>query len=77
LLKAWHKDDDNDFYFVNSHDKAAAVRDGSRKETLHRVLSGRLRNSKNMVLILGNVRLDNDYFVRIDWSRCPSPFQPK
>lgn len=30
LLKAWHKDDDNDFYFINSHDKAAAVRDGSK-----------------------------------------------
>ena len=62
MLKAWHKDDDNDFYFVNSHDKAAAVRDGSREETLHRVLSERLRNSKNMVLILGNVRLDSNYF---------------
>ena len=27
LLMAWHKDADNDFHFVNSDDKAAAVRD--------------------------------------------------
>jgi hypothetical protein len=62
LLKAWHKDDDNDFYFVNSHDKAAAVRDGSKKDTLRRVLSERLRNSKNMILILGKTtRFDTDW----------------
>src|SRR5258706_15113466 len=62
LLKAWHKDDDNDFYFVNSHDKAAAVRDGSKRETHRRGLSERLRNSKNMVLILGKTtRFDTDW----------------
>jgi hypothetical protein len=53
LLRAWHVRDDNDFQFVNSHDKTAAVRDSSRRETLRRRLVERLNNSKNMVLIIG------------------------
>jgi len=53
LLRAWHVREDNDFEFVNSHDKTAAVRDSSRKETLRRRLVERLNNSKNMILIIG------------------------
>ena len=59
---AWHKDTDNDFHFINSHDKAAAVPDTSKKATLRNVLAERLRNSKNMVLILGQTtRFDTDW----------------
>jgi hypothetical protein len=62
LLRAWHVQKDNDFSFVNSHEKAAAVRDGSKKETLKRTLSERLRNSKNMILILGETtKFDTDW----------------
>jgi len=62
LLRAWHKDDDCNFYFVNSHDKAAAVRDSSSKQRLRDVLAERLRNSKNMILILGETtRFDTDW----------------
>ena len=62
LLLAWHKDSDNNFHFVNSHDKAASVRDTSRRATLRNVLAERLRNSKNMVLILGQTtRFDTDW----------------
>ena len=34
LLKMWHEHDDVGFRFINSHDKVAAVRDTSKKETL-------------------------------------------
>ena len=62
LLRAWHADDDNEFYFVNSHDKGAAVRDSSSKQRLRDVLAERLRNSKNMVLILGqSTQFDTDW----------------
>ena len=52
LLKAWDVREDKDFEFVNSHEKAAAVRDSSKKETLRRSLVTRLNRSKNMILIL-------------------------
>lgn len=62
LLKAWHVREESDFYFVNSHDKTAAIRDTSSRETLRRALVERLRNSKNMILILGNTtRFDTDW----------------
>lgn len=62
LLKAWHEHDGIDFEFINSHDKAASVRDSSKKETLRRSLIQRLNNSKNMVLIVGpTTRLDTDW----------------
>ena len=62
LLKAWNEKESIDFRFVNSHEKASAVRDTSKKETLIRSLKTRLRNSKNMLLILGNTtRFDTDW----------------
>jgi len=62
LMKAWHENDDIDFQFINSHDKAAGVRDSSKKETLRRSLLVRLSNSKNMVLIIGaTTKTDTDW----------------
>lgn len=62
LLKAWHEHDNVDFEFINSHDKASAVRDSSTKETLRRSLVQRLNNSKNMVLIIGpTTKFDSDW----------------
>jgi hypothetical protein len=62
LLKAWHVRDECDFAFINSHDKTAAVRDVSLRNTLRQRLAERLRNSKNMVLILGaTTRFDTDW----------------
>jgi len=62
LLKAWTAKTDDDFSMVNSHDKASAVRDTSKRETLRASLLQRLRNSKNMLLIIGETtRLDNDW----------------
>jgi hypothetical protein len=62
LLKAWHVRPSSDFEFVNSHEKTAAVRDSSSRETLRRALISRLNNSKNMVLIIGETtREDTDW----------------
>ena len=55
LLKAW-KADGSSFPFIDSHNKNYNVRDGSDWEnTLKPRLRERLRNSKNIVLILSNI----------------------
>ncbi|MDD5680378.1 MAG: TIR domain-containing protein [Candidatus Omnitrophota bacterium] len=62
LLQAWDKNKAFDFSFVNSHEKASAVRDTSKKITLENTLKERLRNSKNMILVIGKTtRLDRDW----------------
>ena len=62
LMQAWKELDGTEFSFVNSHEKAAAVRDSSSKRRLRTVLAERLRNSRNMVLILGKTtRFDADW----------------
>ena len=62
LMKAWSAKTDDEFTMFNSHDKASAVRDTSKKATLQSSIQERLRNSKNMVLIIGNTtRLDTDW----------------
>ena len=62
LLKAWDEHNDHPFYFTNSHDKTESVRDSSKRETLRSALVTRLRNSKNMVLIIGQTtRFDTDW----------------
>jgi hypothetical protein len=62
LLQAWHVREASDFEFVNSHEKTAAVRDTSMRETLRSALAARLRNSKNMILIIGSTtKEDRDW----------------
>lgn len=63
IIKAWSEKSDDDFTINNSHDKTAAVRDTSSKETLKRSLKERLKNSKNMVLIIGETIKDDDDWV--------------
>jgi Thoeris protein ThsB, TIR-like domain len=61
-LKMWREHDGLDFNWTDSHEKVAAIRDSSSKLRLRTVLSGRLRNSKNMVLIVTqDTRLDTDW----------------
>lgn len=62
LLRAWSARPEDDFTMVNSHEKVAAVRDLSSKETLRRSLHARLANSKNLLLIIGETT-KND----MDW----------
>jgi hypothetical protein len=62
LMKAWTSKSDDEFTMTNSHDKASSVRDSSLRATLRRSLLERLRNSKNMVLIIGETTcLDRDW----------------
>jgi hypothetical protein len=62
LMRAWSAHPDDEFTIVNSHEKASAVRDSSSRTTLRNSLLTRLRNSKNMVLIIGETtRFDTDW----------------
>lgn len=62
LMKAWSAKTDDDFTIINSHDKASSVRDASKRTTLMASLRERLRNSKNLVLIIGETtRFDTDW----------------
>lgn len=62
LMLAWSAKSDDDFAMVNSHEKASAVRDSSKKATLKASIHERLRNSKNMVLIISKTtKLDTDW----------------
>lgn len=62
LMKAWSAKTDDDFTMINSHDKASAVRDTSKRATLRASLQERLRNSRNMILIIGETtRFDTDW----------------
>ncbi len=62
MMRAWTVNPDDDFTMINSHEKTSAVRDTSKKETLRARLLERLRNSKNMVLIIGETtKNDTDW----------------
>jgi MTH538 TIR-like domain (DUF1863) len=62
LMKAWSAKTDDDFSMINSHEKVASVSDTSKKATLRASLHERLKNSKNMVLIIGETtKLDTDW----------------
>ncbi|MGB7556753.1 MAG: TIR domain-containing protein [Candidatus Korobacteraceae bacterium] len=62
LMKARTAKTNDDFTMINSHDKACSVRDSSLRTTLRSSLLDRLRNSRNMVLVVGETtRLDTDW----------------
>lgn len=62
ILMAWKESNKLDFPWINSHEKTAAVRDTSKRETLANRLKERLSCSKNMLLILGPTTcLDTDW----------------
>lgn len=52
LLRSWDKNEKYDFKFSDSHQKTYAVSDSSKRITLENRLMERMRNSKNMLLIL-------------------------
>lgn len=52
IMKSWHAANSIEFNIVNSHDKASAVRDSSKLETLKASILTRLAASKNMVVII-------------------------
>lgn len=54
LLKGWKNSKNIEFTFNDSHEKTYSVRDDSLKQTLRTRLRERMKNSKNMLLILLN-----------------------
>lgn len=54
LLKAWSENKNIDFSFSDSHQKTYQVNDSSKIATLKNRLEERLRNSKNMIVIITN-----------------------
>jgi len=51
-VQGWNAAEHIEFSFVNSHDKASAVRDTSKLSTLQASIRQRLAGSKNMVVII-------------------------
>jgi len=54
IVQSWDAGKHIDFKFVDSHDKASAVRDTSKLETLKASICQRLAATKNIVVILSN-----------------------
>ncbi len=77
IFKAWKIRPENDFEFIDSHDKNQAVRDSSKYETLRRVLVYRLLRSKHMILIITDTtKKDTDwvpYEIRYAVDKCKIP----
>ena len=77
LIKAWTAKEDDDFSMINSHEKTAAVRDSSERKTLRSRLVTRLRNSKHLLLIIGETtKLDTDWVpleIRYAIDECEIP----
>ena len=62
IMTAWGANKKIPFRMINSHDKAGAVKDSSKAETLARSLRLRLASSRNMVLIIGQTTwMDADW----------------
>lgn len=75
LMRAWSAKPDDEFTLINSHEKVAAVRDSSTKETLRRSLHERLKNSKNMVLILGKTTKSDTDWVPFEITQAVDRYQ--
>lgn len=54
ILKMWQNSNQIDFNFVNSHEKTYGVRDSSSEATLKSRLRERMRNSKNLLVIVSD-----------------------
>ena len=75
LMKAWSAKTDDDFTMINSHEKTSAVRDTSKRETLRTRLFERLRNSKNMVLIIGETTKNDTDWVPFEITQAVDTYE--
>jgi hypothetical protein len=66
LLKAWNIRDNNNFTFVDSHEKTSAIQSSSNRETIERHLKRRLLRSKNMILIIGQTTKEDTDWVPME-----------
>lgn len=63
MVKAWNESKNIEFQCTNSHDKASAVRDTSKEDTLKRSIQNRLACSKNMLVILSDTTRKTGSFL--------------
>ena len=54
ILQSWNVNKNIDFTFSDSHKKTYQVKDSSNRETLKSRLLDRMRNSKNMIIIISD-----------------------
>jgi hypothetical protein len=66
LLKAWHANEQVEFSLVDSHEKTGAIRDSSKRATVEHSLKERLRNSRNMILIVGKTTCEDTDWVPLE-----------
>lgn len=66
LLKAWNVRIDNDFAFIDSHEKTGAIRSYSSREIIARHLKARLLRSKNMILVIGQTTKEDTDWVPME-----------
>lgn len=69
LVEAWKNNDKLELSFVNSHEKASSVRDSSKRKTLEDSLLERLRNSKNILLIIGDTTKNDRDWIPFEISK--------
>lgn len=70
IIKAWNNNQDIDFDFINSHEKTSQVMDSSKKDTLLRRLQERMRNSKNMLVIITENSSNNKGLLNWEIEQC-------
>ena len=69
LLKAWSENPNNDFKFVDSHQKTYKVLDSSTKQTLLSRLNERMASSKSLLLIVTDNTVDSSDVVEHEIDR--------
>ncbi|MBI4067715.1 TIR domain-containing protein [Candidatus Gottesmanbacteria bacterium] len=75
LVEAWKNNENLEIKFINSHDKANAVRDTSLRRTLEDSLLERLRNSKNLLLIIGETTKNDQDWIPFEISRAVDDYK--
>jgi hypothetical protein len=65
-LKMWDSNKSFEFSFNDSHEKGGQVRNTSTNDTLEARLKERLRNSKNMILIIGETTKDDTDWIPLE-----------
>ena len=70
LLKAWAKNKNIEFNFSDSNEKTSSVKDTSKEETLKKRLQERMRNSKNILIIITENSSQNRGLLNWEIDQC-------
>jgi hypothetical protein len=75
LIKAWAAKTDDEFTMISSQEKASAVRDRNQWNKLRASLQERLRNSRNMVLIIGETTRNDADWIPFEIEKAVDEYQ--